>query len=38
VVAALENILVVTLGNIVGGTLLVAAVYWTVYLRKPTKE
>ena len=28
------NIVVVTLGNIAGGTLLVAAVYWTIYLRK----
>lgn len=28
-----ENLLVVTLGNIAGGTLLVALVYWFVYLR-----
>ena len=27
------NIIVVTAGNIVGGTLLVAAVYWLAYLR-----
>lgn len=36
-VAALHNILVVTAGNIVGGTLLVAGVYWVAYLRgEPT--
>jgi formate transporter len=28
-----NNLLPVTLGNIVGGTFLVAAVYWFVYLR-----
>jgi formate/nitrite transporter FocA (FNT family) len=27
------NLLPVTLGNIVGGTVLVGAVYWLVYLR-----
>lgn len=27
------NLVAVTLGNVVGGTLLVAAVYWTAYLR-----
>jgi formate transporter len=27
------NLVPVTLGNIVGGTVLVAAVYWLVYLR-----
>ena len=31
--AMAQNIAVVTLGNIVGGTLLVALVYWLVYLR-----
>ena len=31
--AMARNIAVVTLGNIVGGTLLVALVYWLVYLR-----
>ena len=31
----LNNLLPVTLGNIVGGTLLVAAIYWFVYLRRP---
>ncbi|WP_458526070.1 formate/nitrite transporter family protein [Onishia taeanensis] len=30
---AATNLLVVTLGNIVGGTLLVAGVYWLAYLR-----
>jgi formate transporter len=29
----LENLLPVTLGNIVGGSVMVAAVYWFVYLR-----
>lgn len=32
--AALVNLAVVTLGNIVGGTLLVAGIYWSVYLRR----
>jgi formate/nitrite transporter FocA (FNT family) len=27
------NLVPVTLGNIVGGTLMVGAVYWLVYLR-----
>jgi formate/nitrite transporter FocA (FNT family) len=30
----LANLALVTLGNILGGTLLVALVYWFVYLRK----
>ena len=30
---SVQNIAVVTLGNIVGGTVLVASVYWLVYLR-----
>lgn len=30
---AAQNLVFVTLGNIVGGTLLVAAVYWVAYLR-----
>jgi formate transporter FocA len=30
----LANLLPVTIGNIIGGTLLVGAVYWFVYLRK----
>jgi formate/nitrite transporter len=29
-----SNLLPVTIGNIIGGTLLVAGVYWLVYLRK----
>lgn len=32
--AAVANVVVATLGNIVGGGVLVAAVYWFVYLRK----
>jgi formate/nitrite transporter len=31
---ALTNLIAVTAGNIVGGTLLVAGVYWLAYLRK----
>ncbi len=33
----LRNLLPVTLGNILGGSLLVGLVYWFVYLRKPGK-
>jgi len=33
--AILENLAVVTAGNIVGGVALVALVYWIVYLRRP---
>jgi formate/nitrite transporter len=33
IAGALRNLLAVTAGNIVGGTLLVAAVYWLAYLR-----
>jgi formate transporter len=29
------NLVPVTLGNIVGGSVMVGAVYWFVYLRKP---
>jgi formate/nitrite transporter len=29
-----DNLLPVTIGNIIGGTVLVAAVYWAVFLRK----
>jgi formate/nitrite transporter FocA (FNT family) len=29
----MRNLVPVTLGNIVGGTLLVAGIYWFVYLR-----
>jgi formate transporter len=32
--SALHNILVATLGNLVGGSLMVGAVYWFVYLRR----
>ncbi|QDU66118.1 formate/nitrite transporter family protein [Engelhardtia mirabilis] len=32
------NLIVVTAGNIVGGTVLVAAVYWTAYLRPRTAD
>jgi formate transporter len=32
----LGNLLPVTLGNIIGGAALVGAVYWFVYLRKPS--
>ncbi|MDE0391253.1 MAG: formate/nitrite transporter family protein [Rhodospirillales bacterium] len=32
-VGLVQNVFVVTLGNIVGGTILVALVYWLVYLR-----
>jgi formate/nitrite transporter len=34
----LYNLLPVTLGNIVGGSLFVAAVYWFVYLRRSAAE
>ena len=30
----LANLLPVTIGNIIGGSVMVAAVYWFVYLRK----
>ena len=33
----LNNLLPVTIGNIIGGTVLVAAFYWIVFLR-PSKE
>ena len=33
---ALHNIVVTTIGNLVGGSLMVGAVYWFVYLRKQT--
>lgn len=33
-----DNLLPVTIGNIIGGSLLVGLVYWFVYLRKPTKS
>ena len=33
-VGALHNIIVATIGNLVGGSLMVGAVYWFVYLRR----
>lgn len=33
--AILHNIVVSTIGNLIGGSLLVGVVYWFVYLRKP---
>jgi formate transporter len=33
----LRNLLPVTLGNIIGGAVLVAAVYWAIFLRKTDK-
>jgi formate/nitrite transporter len=33
VTGALSNLALVTLGNVLGGTVLVALVYWSVYLR-----
>lgn len=35
-VDVVANLVPVTLGNIVGGAVLVATVYWVVYLRKPS--
>jgi len=37
-VAILRNLLPVTLGNIIGGSGLVALTYWLVYLRRPPTE
>jgi formate/nitrite transporter len=34
----MNNLLPVTLGNLFGGTIMVAAVYWFVYLRCPSKD
>ena len=34
----LSNLIPVTIGNIIGGSVLVAAVYWLVYLRIPRSE
>jgi formate/nitrite transporter len=34
--AALRNIVVATLGNLVGGSVMVGVVYWFVYLRRPS--
>ena len=35
---AVSNLALVTVGNIFGGTVLVALVYWAVYLRMPRKD
>jgi len=34
---ALNNLVLVTIGNILGGAVLVAFVYWSVYPRKPAE-
>jgi len=34
----LKNLLAVTLGNLVGGSLLVAGVYWSAYLRGSSRH
>ena len=34
----IHNLLPVTIGNIIGGGFLVAAIYWFVYLRRPAAE
>jgi formate/nitrite transporter len=34
----LRNLLPVTIGNIIGGAVLVAAVYWAIFLRKSTSS
>jgi len=36
VTSALQNIIVATFGNLVGGSLMVGAIYWFVYLRRRT--
>jgi formate/nitrite transporter FocA (FNT family) len=33
----LRNLLPVSIGNVIGGTLLVGAVYWFVYLRRRSR-
>jgi formate transporter len=32
--ALLANLIPVTLGNVIGGSLMVGLVYWSVYLRR----
>ena len=32
-----KNLLPVTLGNVIGGTVLVRGMYWLVYLRRPVR-
>ena len=34
----LQNLIPVTIGNIIGGTVLVAAVYWSIFLRRRTQR
>jgi formate transporter len=34
----IDNLLPVTIGNIIGGAVLVAAVYWAIYLRRGNKQ
>jgi formate/nitrite transporter FocA (FNT family) len=34
----LDNLLPVTIGNVVGGAVMVGAVYWFVYLRRQTPD
>jgi formate/nitrite transporter FocA (FNT family) len=34
VLGALSNLALVTIGNMLGGTILVALIYWFVYLRE----
>jgi formate/nitrite transporter FocA (FNT family) len=31
----LDNLVPVTIGNVIGGTVLVGAIYWFVFLRRP---
>jgi formate/nitrite transporter len=35
VAATLHNVAIATIGNLIGGSLMVATVYWFLYLRKP---
>lgn len=34
----LKNLLPVTIGNVIGGTMVVGAVYWFVYLREAKRD
>jgi formate transporter len=34
----LRNLLPVTLGNVLGGSVFVAAVYWSIFLRRPRSD
>ncbi|MBD3675777.1 MAG: formate/nitrite transporter family protein [Planctomycetaceae bacterium] len=36
--AAIQNLIPVTIGNIIGGTLLVAGVYWLIFLRSEANQ